>query len=372
MSPAPVVLPQSESSDSASTSTSSSRCSSLHKYGSSAVDTTSTSTSTAALETGGGKAAGRKRRHSDTTYPRRRKRSSSTDTEVAAETQSRGSKFWLYSLVAIVLTIATASAISVSLHAADAETDEPSEYVLPKQATTRTPQCSCANGSATNAANPGAVAVPRGRRRRRLTTSEPRRQRTSTRSPDGVAAGAPNETGTFAPDKPAAAVGSGNASAVQRLDGADAVPEDSAPREVARKVTRSLVAYKIGPGRRKHGAEASTASRTPPKNHTGTRAPREVQRRAKQGQPNPATKATDERPTVKHAAGTNEETATSKTAAYAKPGVEEVADWEQEMKLVDRHGPTPSAAKKRGVGEASGEDGASNAAAQNAAATAAA
>ncbi|XP_075524827.1 uncharacterized protein LOC142557102 [Dermacentor variabilis] len=327
---APAALAQNESSDSASTSTSSSWSITLNEYGTGAVDTTSTSNSTAAFETGGRKAARSKRRRGDTPYPRRRKRSSSTDTEVAAVPKSRGSKCWLYSVVAIVLTIATASAISVSLRAADVETDDSLEYVLAKQATTaRPPHCGCANGSTTNAANPGAA--PRGRRRRRLTTSEPRR-RTSTEILDGGAAG-------------------GNASAVERPDGEYAVPDDGAARKVTRKATRSLVAHKIGPGRRKHGAgPASTASRTPPKNHTGTRAPtRDVPTRAKRGQPNPATEA---RPTLKHVAATNEETSKatprrSKTVAYVEHGVEEVADWEQERKLVDgyeeRHQP-PSAA----------------------------
>ncbi|XP_065298584.2 platelet binding protein GspB-like [Dermacentor albipictus] len=351
---APAALAQNESSDSASTSTSSSWSITLNECGTGTADTTSTSNSTAAFETGGRKAARSKRRPGDTPYPRRGKRSSSTDTEVAAAPKSRGNKCWLYSVVAIVLIIATASAINASLRAVYVETDEPLEHVLPKQATTaRPPHCGCANGSATNAANPGAA--PR-RRRRRLTTSE-RRRRTSTELPDGGAAG-------------------GNASAVERPHGEDAVPDDGAARKVKRKATRSLVAHKIRPARRKHGAGAvaPTASRTPPKNRTGTRAaPLGVPTRAKRGRPNRATEA---RPTPKHAAGTSEETSKatprrSETVAYAEPGVEVAADWEQERKLVDGYGERdqpPSAAAERGAVEESGEVGASNAAAQDAAA----
>lgn len=360
--PAVVVLPQSESSESTSTSTSSSWSTSLHEYGTGTVGTTSTSTSTEAFETGGGKAAGRKFRHrySDTVYPGRRKRSSSTDAGVMTEPQSSSSKFWLYSLLAIVLTATTASAISMSLRAADAETDEPRNYVLLKQATTtRPPQCNCANGSATNTANPDAVSLDR----RQFTTFEPQ-WRTAADGLDRGAAGGPDKSGTVNPDKADVAAGGGNASAVEHVGGEYGGTNKGVPQKVADKGSKSLVAYKIGPGRRKHGARTSTASRTPAKNDTGTRAAREVRTHANEGHPDSAAGL---RPTLQHAAGTNEKNTTSQTAANVKHGVGEATVREPEKTLVNEYGDrqTPRAAARTDVNKTSDELGGSNAAASN-------
>ncbi|XP_065300759.1 uncharacterized protein [Dermacentor albipictus] len=365
--PVVVVLPQSESSESTSTSTSSSSSTSRHEYGSGTVDTTSSSTSTAAFQTGRGQAVGRKRRlrYSDTVYPGRRKRPYCTNTGVMTEPES--SKFWLYSVVAIVLTATTASAISMSLRAADAETDEPRHYVLPKQATTsQPPQCKCANGSGTSTTNSDVVPVDL----RRLTTVEPQWLTTADGSDRGAASG-PFKSGTASPDR-AAAAGGGNATSDGHVGGEDASAHDGVPQQVAEKAPKSLVAYKIGPGRRKHGPRTSPTSGTPAKNDTGTRAARQVQTHANPAQPDSAARS---RTTFKHATGTNEKTSTSKTTplssktgAIVKHGIEEATAGKPERPPVNEYGDrqTPRAAAKTDVGMTSGELGGSTGATRTA------
>ncbi|XP_037529086.1 uncharacterized protein DDB_G0271670-like [Rhipicephalus sanguineus] len=253
--PAPVVvvLPLSESSERSSSSTSSSSSCSMRLYGSSSSDTTSTSSSTAALQNGQYKAAESKRRprYSDASFPNRSKRSSSTDTGTVPEPQgSSRSKFWLYSVATILLTTTMVSVISMSLRAADAEADESHKYVLPKKATTVvSKQCSCSEGSGTNAADHDDAANPD--LRRGLTSFEPK-QGTAAEGVDTRATGSRHKSATVGGEDKLKAAGGGNASAVTTLRGNDdAVPDDGAPQKLAGKATKSFIALKIGPGRTK-------------------------------------------------------------------------------------------------------------------------
>ncbi|KAL1425854.1 hypothetical protein MTO96_018836 [Rhipicephalus appendiculatus] len=344
----------SRSSDSDSSSSSGSWSTSMPEYGEGSLDTTSTTTSTTTLKTGG---RGSKRRHSDTTYRgRRRGSSSSTDTGTETEPEGKlGTKFWLYTVLAVMLTLATASAIGMSLRAAEAATEEPPEYTLPKPVAATTaappPQCNCANGSAT--ANPDL--------RPGLASSEPgrRRRRAKTESPDNSTASG------------------GNASDVERLNDEDGegatVPDDGVPqKKVAGKATRSLVAFKIGPGRRKNAGEPATQPTPAIPNHTGAR--KTSRPRARRGERYPTKKS---RATLKKAARKkkNAVIATSRTStprssktveSFVKPDVEEAAEWERERPLVNEKRRSSNAAAKPGHVADTQEVGALNAAARNA------
>ncbi|KAL1485502.1 hypothetical protein MTO96_031923 [Rhipicephalus appendiculatus] len=229
----------------------------------------------------------RRPRYSDTAFPDRSKRSSSTDTGTMPEPQdSSRSNFWMYSVVAIVLTTAVASAISMSLRAADAEADESHEYVHPKRATTVRPtQCSCSEKSGSNGVDHDDGSPLE---RRRLTAFEPKQ----------------------------ATAGGGNSSAVERLgDKEGASLDHGAPQEHVGEATKAFLgrkALKIGPGRRKEDARTSPTSRTPTKNDAVTGAVPEVQTRPKLGQPVLATSSSSA--TSKSDAGTNDKSVTSGTS----------------------------------------------------------
>ncbi|XP_075728918.1 uncharacterized protein LOC119165016 [Rhipicephalus microplus] len=335
--PAAIALRPSGSRDSSSSSSTSWSTSMPEEYGT--LDSTSTSTSTATLRSGGRG----KRRHSHTAYPGRRKGSTDTGTETEPQ-DKRGTKFWIYTVVATTLVIATTSAIGMSLRATEAATPEPPEYTLPKGVTVTAPtapKCNCATAS------PGSPEAGR------------RRRHSKTESPDELAASG------------------GNASDVERLDdekGEDAVPDDGVPqKKVAGKATRSLVAFKIGPGRPKNVGESATSPKPAIRNRTSARKTSKPRARRRE-QPRSAKK----RATIKNAAGKSTASATSRTSppgstktveSFVQPEVNEAADWERERPLVNAERRSSNAAAKPSDGTEKG--GALNAAARHAAGTAA-
>ncbi|KAL1468678.1 hypothetical protein MTO96_041324 [Rhipicephalus appendiculatus] len=219
----------------------------------------------------------------------------------------------MYSVVAIVLTTAVASAISMSLRAADAEADESHEYVHPKRATTVRPtQCSCSEKSGSNGVDHDDGSPLE---RRRLTAFEPK-QATVTEGVNTMATGSPNKSTTVDGKDNGTAAGGGNSSAVERLgDKEGASLDHGAPQEHVGEATKAFLgrkALKIGPGRRKEDARTSPTSRTPTKNDAVTGAVPEVQTRPKLGQPVLATSSSSA--TSKSDAGTNDKSFTSGTS----------------------------------------------------------
>ncbi|KAL3184575.1 hypothetical protein MRX96_031650 [Rhipicephalus microplus] len=258
----------------------------LERYGSDSSRTTATSTSTAALETRRSRAAdsGRRSRYSDTALPDRRKRASSTDTGTMPDPQSSKSKLWLYSMVAIVLTIALASAISGSLRAADAEADESHEYAHPKKATAVRPtQCPCSKNGGSNAADHDDGASLE---HRRLTAFEPK-QSTVAVGVDTMTTVSANKSATVDGWDKVTAAGGGSGSTVERLGGKEGISLDHGVlQNHAGKATKTFVGFKIGPGRRKESARASSTSRTTARNDAVAGVAREV---LTQKQPDPST-----------------------------------------------------------------------------------
>ncbi|KAL3198156.1 hypothetical protein MRX96_014497 [Rhipicephalus microplus] len=328
----------SRDSGSSSSSSTSWSTSMPEEYGT--LDSTSTSTSTATLRSGGRG----KRRHSDTAYPGRRKGSTDTGTETEPQ-DKRGTKFWIYTVVATTLVIATTSAIGMSLRATEAATPEPPEYTLPKGVTVTAPtapKCNCATAS------PG--------------SSEPgrRRRRTKTESPDELAASGRN------------------ASDVERLDdekGEDAVPDDGVPQKV-RHETRWPARLR-GPSSRSRSDrddertsdEPATSPKPAIRNRTSARKTSKPRARRREQPRSAKTRAT-----VKSAAGKSTASATSRTSppgstktveSFVKREVNEAADWERERPLVNAERRSSNAAAKPSDGTEKG--GALNAAARHAA-----
>ncbi|KAL3211831.1 hypothetical protein MRX96_036252 [Rhipicephalus microplus] len=194
------------------------------------------------------------------------------------------SKLWLYSVVAIVLTIALASVISGSLRAADAEADESHEYARPKKATAVRPtQCPCSKNGGSNAADHEDGASLE---HRRLTKFEPK-QATVPVGVDTMTTVSPSKSATVDGWNKVTAVGYGNASTVERLGGKESSSlYHGVPQNHAGKATKTLVGFKIGPGRRKGSARASSTSRTKAKNDAVAGAAHEV---PTQKQPDPTT-----------------------------------------------------------------------------------
>ncbi|XP_077496338.1 uncharacterized protein LOC144107205 [Amblyomma americanum] len=301
---------ESETSESASssTSTSSSSGASLREYEGAILDTASTSSSSAAIEA---RQKGRRmRRYSDTVYPAagRRKRSSSVDAGVETE-EERNNKFCLYSVLAVILTVATASVISMSLRAGDSDGDEPHEYILPKQATTREPQCRCNGGPNSTTAEPDSVTSRDGQHRAPAAEAQ-----STVTGPAAAGGGAPG----------------------QPEDGKAVESEGGLTQKLAGKATRAFVAYKIGPGRRKPAAKVSTV--TPQEtvssaslkqdDHPGTQTTRTPETQAKPGdatETQPTTEQTrreERRPTAP----------SSQTITSTEPG--DATAWEMGRPLV--------------------------------------
>ncbi|KAK8783309.1 hypothetical protein V5799_010328 [Amblyomma americanum] len=122
----------------------------------------------------------------------------------------------------------------MSLRAGDSDGDEPHEYILPKQATTREPQCRCNGGPNSTTAEPDSVASRDGQHR------APAAEAQSTVTGPAAAGGGASQPG-------------------QPEDGKAVESEGGLTQKLAGKATRAFVAYKIGPGRRKPAAKVSTA-----------------------------------------------------------------------------------------------------------------
>ncbi|KAH8031696.1 hypothetical protein HPB51_020075 [Rhipicephalus microplus] len=150
------------------------------------------------------------------------------------------------------------------------------------------------------------------------------------------------------------------------------IPQNS--QKVAGKATRSLVAFKIGPGRPKNVGEPATSPKHAIRNRTSARKTSKPRARRRE-QP----RSTKTRATVKNAARKEESTtsATSRTSppgstktveSFVKREVNEAADWERERPPVNAERRSSNAAAKPSDGAEKG--GALNAAARHAAGTA--